>query len=151
MHWHHIQQKAPFYLYSFDRDGSSESYGRYVKVPVSSFVLPPHCHHITRTELQQRKGINCTPDKHAGFRSKTGSCSIHCPHLIAQSPYSVPVDPGFLNNWYIDLPCSKFLTKKYCYSFAMVQISLDKFTALRSGPIRGEVLCPGRTKPLVLF
>ena len=55
---------------------------------------------------------------------------MQCPHLIAQSPYSVPINTVFTNKCYSDLPYSEFSTKKFYCSLAMVQIYLDKFILL---------------------
>jgi hypothetical protein len=55
---------------------------------------------------------------------------MQCPHLTAQSPYSVRINTGFLNKCYSDLPYSEFSIKKYYCSLAMVHIYLDKFIIL---------------------
>jgi len=66
--------------------------------PFSS-ICHVHSHHITSTELKERKGINCT-------LNKPRSCKMQCPHLTAQSPYSVPINTNFLNKCYSSLPFS---------------------------------------------
>lgn len=54
--------------------------------------------------------------------------------LLLHKPLSVPVYPGFLSKCCVNLPYSKFSTKKCCHVLAMLQISLDRFIAHRSEP-----------------
>ena len=75
---------------------------------------------------------------------------------IAQSPYLIPTNPGFLNKCYIKLPYSRFSTKMCCHALAMEQIYFDKFTSFTSGLLGpvvwwSEVLCPGSTLTAPIF
>jgi len=109
-----------------------------------SIICHVHSHHITIIELQQRKGINCTPNKNAGSRSSTRSCKMQCPHLTAQSLYLFQINTGFQNKCCSDIRFSVFSTKKCYCSLVMVQIYLDKFILLADSlcslfnyPLRG--------------
>jgi hypothetical protein len=71
--------------------------------------------------------MNRVPDNHAGSRSNTGSSKTQCPAGILQSPYSVPINPGFLNTCN-KLPYCKCSAQDCQFSLDMLQINLNKFT-----------------------
>jgi len=82
--------------------------------------------------------------------SDTGLCREQFPPSVAQSIYSVPIDPGFLNQCCIHLPYCKFSIKKGHCSLAMVQIYLD--TLYPSDMDRlGPIVCCGRFCALLVL
>jgi hypothetical protein len=135
LQWHRIQRSATFYSYCL-----FPLSGWFVWIVREVPPLPVYVTHTLVTSLEQSsekgKAWIVFLIKNAGSWSNTGSCREQCPSRIAQSLYSAPIDPGFLNKSSIELTYSMFSTKKCRRSLAMVHIYLDKFATHRSGPFR---------------